>query len=121
MSESVQLNYKTKSYVLRAVRNYYNKNKSLISSKNHIKAFKNKIDILLDTIIELDNPYIQMNYLHRIASYKLYQTNLEVRNEFKDRINLIVDKLRNEDNHSDFDCLRLDTDDISYNGNYGKK
>jgi len=113
--------YKTKPYVLRAVRNYYANNKHIISKKNQLKSFLNKMDNLLDTLESLDNSYIIMNCLLRIANYKIYQTNVAVRNQYKDRILAIVEKVRTDDNHSDFDCLRLDSDDMTYTGNYGKK
>ena len=113
--------YKTKPYVLRAVRNYYNKNKAIISKKNQLKCFQNKMENLLDTLENLDNSYIQTHCLLKIANYKFYQTNIAIRELYKDRITAIVEKVRTNDNHSDFDCLRLDSDDMTYTGNYGKK
>lgn len=114
-------NYKTKPYVLRAVRKYYTANKENISKKVMTKSFHNKIDSMLSMLENIEhNYYIKMSTLTKIASYKMWQTNNSIRVYYRDRIKKIIDTVINNNNSMEFDCLRLFEDDETYTGNYNR-
>ncbi len=113
---------KTKPYVMRAVKKYYNANKEQISKKNQTKSFHNKIDSMITMLENIEhNYYIKMNTLAKIASYKMWQTNHLIRQQYRDRISAIIDTVINTKNGMEFDCLRLFDDDETYTGNYLNK
>jgi len=113
--------YKTKPYVLKAVRKYYKENKDIISKKVMINSFHKKLNTMLTMLENMEhNYYIKINTLTKIASYKMWQTNHSIRLEYKDRIEAIINTIINEDNGMKFDCLRLFEDNEEYTGNYGR-
>lgn len=113
--------YKTKPYVLRAVRKYYTANKDHISKKVQTKSFHNKMDNMITMLENIEhNYYIKMNTLTKIASYKMWQTNNSIRQHYRDRIKAIIDTVVNDNNMMEFDCLRLFDDDETYTGNYNR-
>jgi hypothetical protein len=121
-TESEAKIYKTKPYVIRAVRKYYYANKEVISKKTQIKSFHNKINSMITMLENIEhNYYIKMNTLTKIASYKMWQTNHLIRKQYRDRISAIIDTIINDENMMEFDCLRLFDDDETYNGNYKGK
>lgn len=112
---------KTKPYILKAVRKYYTANKENISKKVATKSFHLKLESMITMLENIEhNYYIKMNTLHKIASYKMWQTNYKIRQQYKDRIEAIIDTVVNDNNMMEFDCLRLFDDNETYTGNYRK-
>lgn len=114
--------YKTKSYTLKAVKAYYERNKERIMKKNTFKRFEKKANELLTKMEDPDiTEYNKWVLLFQLTNYKIYQTSLENRNIIKERLLKIVQSMDTLDNDMSF--LRLgneygDENDISYDGNY---
>ena len=83
--------YKTKIYTRIATKRYYEKNKELISNKNNTKAFHNKM------LNQLRNAEFKMDdapkILTKIAKYKKYRNCPEIREHYRNRIELILECL----------------------------
>ena len=80
--------YKTKIYTRIATKRYYDKNKQLISNKNNVRAFHTKM------INQLTNAELKMDdapkILTKIAKYKKYRNCPEIREHYRNRIELIL-------------------------------
>ena len=85
------MEYKTKIYTRNATKRYYDKNKELISSKNNIRAAHYKMsNQLRNAEFKLDDA---KRILTKIATYKKYKTDLEFREQYRNRLELILDCL----------------------------
>lgn len=91
MNTTIASDNKTKPYILRATKAYYQKNKEEIKLKLNLKRFKNMADLQLDVIQknELTNGQ-KWILLTKIVNYKEYKNNPIAREYVDERILNVV-------------------------------